>query len=93
MHDMISDILANPDVPRHQKRAEIIKAASAYRDDTTESMTVEAWLRMTEHMGVRNQSGPAVGFLPALPTPTVPRGFVMRHDKDGNPIGEHDHHE
>jgi len=93
MHDVISDILANPEVPRNQKRAEIIKAASAYRDDTTEIMTVEAWLRMTEHMGVHNQGGPAVGFLPVLPTPTVPRGFVMRHDKDGNPIGEHDHHE
>jgi hypothetical protein len=93
MHDVISDILANPDVPRDRKRAEIIKAASAYRDDTTEVMTVEAWLRMTGHMGVHNQGGPAVGFLPALPTPTVPRGFVMRHDKDGNPIGEHDHHQ
>jgi hypothetical protein len=92
MHDVISDILANPKVPREAKRAEILKAASAYRDDTTEVMTVAGWLRMTGHMGVHNQGGPAVGFLPALPTPTVPRGFVMRHDKDGNPIDEHHHH-
>lgn len=92
MHDVISDILANPDVPRDRKRAEILKAARAYRDDTTEVMTVAGWRRMTEMMGVHNQGGPAVGFLPALPTPTVPRGYVMRHDKDGNPIGDHRHH-
>ncbi len=92
MHDVISDILANPSVPQDRKRAEILKAASAYRDDTTEVMSVEAWRRMTEHMGQHNMGGPAVGFLPTLPKPTVPRGFVMRHDKDGNPIGEHDHH-
>ncbi len=92
MHDVISDILANPNVPREAKRAEIIKAASAYRDDTTEVMTVEGWKKMTAMMGIQNQGGPAVGFQPALPTPTVPRGFVMRHDKDGNPIGEHHHH-
>ncbi|HRN53366.1 MAG TPA: hypothetical protein PK788_07710 [Gemmatimonadaceae bacterium] len=93
MHDVISDILANPNVPRAEKRAEILKAASAYRDDTTEVMTVAGWLKMTEMMGLQNQGGPAVGFLPALPTPTVPRGYVMKHDKDGNPIGEHHHHE
>lgn len=92
MHDVISDILANPAVAPNQKRAEIIKAASAYRDDTTEVMSIAGWQRMTAMMGVHNQGGPSVGFLPALPTPTVPRGFVMRHDKDGNPIGEHDHH-
>jgi hypothetical protein len=92
MHDVISDILANPSVPRHAKRAEILKAAAAFRDDTTEVMTVEGWRRMTEMMGAHNQGGPAVGFLPALPTPTVARGAVMRHDKDGNPIGGHDHH-
>jgi hypothetical protein len=92
LHDVISDILANPAVPASAKRAEILKAASAYRDDTTEVMTVAAWLRMTGHMGLHNQGGPSVGFLPALPTPTVPRGFVMKHDKDGNPVGEHHDH-
>lgn len=92
MHDVVSDILANPEVPMDRKRAEILKAASAYRDDTTEVMSVAGWRKMTEMMGVQNQGGPSVGFLPALPTPTVPRGFVMRHDKDGNPIGEHHHH-
>jgi hypothetical protein len=92
MHDVISDILANPTVARGDKRAAILTAAAAYRDDSTEVMTVEGWKRMTEMMGVHNQGGPAVGFLPALPEPTVPRGYVMRHDKDGNPIGGHHHH-
>lgn len=92
MHDVISDILANTDVPREQKRSLILQAANAYRDDTTEVMTFEGWQRMSASMGVHNQGGPAVGFGPELARPTVPRGFVMRHDKDGNPIGAHDHH-
>lgn len=91
MHDVISDILANPAVPRAEKRAEILKAAAAYRDDTTEVMTFEGWKKMTAMMGVHNQGGSAVGFMPELPKPTVPRGFVMKHDKNGNPVGEHDH--
>jgi hypothetical protein len=92
MHDVISDILANPDVARGAKRAAILTAAAAYRDDTTEVMTVEGWKKMTAMMGPQNQGGPAVGFFPALPAPTVPRGFVMRHDTDGNPIGAHHDH-
>jgi len=93
MHDVISDILANPAVPRGEKRALILKAAVEYRDDTTEVMSVAGWRRMVEMMGAHNQGGPAVGFLPALPTPSLARGYVMRHDKDGNMIGAHDHHD
>jgi hypothetical protein len=91
MHDVISDILANPSVPRAEKRAAILRAAAAYRDDTTDVMTVDGWRKMTAMMGVQNQGGPAVGFMPALPTPTLPRGFVMRHDRDGNMVMEHRH--
>jgi len=91
MHDVISDILANETVPRDRKRALILDAARAYRDDTTDVMTVAGWLRMSTTMGLQNQGGPSVGFLPALPKPTMARGAVMRHDKDGNPIGEHHH--
>ncbi len=92
MHDVISDVLANPAVPRDQKRALILRAASAYRDDTTDVMTVEGWRRMAASMGVENQGGPSVGFLPALPAPTMPRGMVMRYDRDGNPLaGGHKH--
>ena len=38
---------------------------------------------MSELVGANNQGGPAVGFMPALPTPTMARGAVMRYDKDG----------
>lgn len=88
MHDVISDILASERVPRDRKREEILRAAARFRDDTSEVMTVDGWRRMAQMMGRDNMGGPSVGFLPALPTPTVPRGYVMRHDRDGNMIGD-----
>ena len=80
MHDVISDVLANDSVPRDRKRAEILRAARLFRDDTSHVMPVAAWLAMARHMGVENMGGPSVGFLPALPTPTVTPGAVMTHD-------------
>ncbi len=80
MHDVISDILANPSVPRARKRAEILRAARLFRDDTSYIMTVDAWRAMAGHMGIENMGGPAVGFLSSLPTPTVTYGAVMTHD-------------
>jgi hypothetical protein len=88
MHDVVSDVLANDDVPRDRKRALIVEAARAFRDDTTETMTVEGWRRMAVGMGLENQGGPAVGFPPELPTPTLPYGVVMKHDRHGNMIHE-----
>ncbi len=80
MHDVISDILANPEVPRDRKRAEILRAAQLYRDDVSYVMPVQAWLTMSEEMGIENMGGPAVDFLTDLPTPTVSYGAVMQHD-------------
>jgi hypothetical protein len=80
MHDVISDILANDAVPQDRKRAEIMRAARLFRDDTSYVMSREAWLAMSDHMGIENMGGPAVGFLPDLPTPTVTYGAVMNHD-------------
>ncbi|MBV9880907.1 MAG: hypothetical protein JO180_10455 [Gemmatirosa sp.] len=80
MHDVVSDILANPSVPRGRKRAEILRAARRFRDDTSSVLSVDAWRTMARHMGVENMGGPAVGFLAALPTPTVTYGAVMTHD-------------
>jgi ketosteroid isomerase-like protein len=82
MHDVVSDILTNPAVPRERKRAEILLAAQRYRDDTTEVMTVPAWRVMSEHMGIENMGGPAVGFLGELPSPSVTYGAVMQHDAE-----------
>ena len=81
MHDVISDILANANVPRDRKRAEIMRAARLYRDDTSYVMSVEAWLTMSREMGIENMGGPSVGFLPELPAPTVTYGAVMQHDE------------
>ena len=80
MHDVISDILANPSVPRSAKRTEIMLAARRYRDDSSYVMPDSAWRTMSIEMGVENQGGPAVGFTAAFPTPTVTRGAVMQHD-------------
>ena len=88
MHDVISDILANPNVPRDRKRAEIQLAAARYRDDTSYVMTVEGWRNMAQVMGVENMGGPALGYLDSIPTPTVTYGTVMTHDdRTGAHIG------
>jgi hypothetical protein len=77
MHDVISDILAANEVPRDQKRSEILRAAESYRDDHSFVMTEDEWREMSVSMGVQNMGGPAVGFLGALPEGTVARGAVM----------------
>jgi hypothetical protein len=77
MHDVVSDILASDEVPRDRKRAEIMRAVELFRDDTSYVTTVEEWRGMAVGMGLHNQGGAAVGFLPELPTPTVERGMSM----------------
>jgi hypothetical protein len=68
LHDVVSDILANPDVPRAQKRKVILEAAARYRDDTSNVTTVEAWRTMASEMGVENMGG-----LPPLPAARLHR--------------------
>lgn len=74
MHDVISDILASPKVPKDRKRREILIAAARFRDSTSYPMTRKEWTDMAQMMGAANMGGPAVQFLPAFPTPTVARG-------------------
>lgn len=81
MHDVVSDILTNDAVPRDRKRAEILRAGRLFRDDTSYLVaSTDAWRAMAQAMGPENMGGPAVGFTPALPTPTVSYGAVMSHD-------------
>ncbi len=95
MHDVISDILASPEVPREKKREEILRAAARYRDDTSFVMSEAEWRAMTAHMGIQNMGGPPVGFLPDFPVPTLARGAVMaggdmagmQHDAPASPAG------
>ena len=77
MHDVISDILASPKVPKNRKRAEILLAAGRYRDSTSNVMSRQEWLEMSEMMGRHNMGGPAVNFPPEFPTPTIERGATM----------------
>jgi hypothetical protein len=83
MHDVISDILANPSVSRDQKRAEILKAAKRYRDNTSFVESPDEWREMATMMGVENMGGPVRGFLPSFPTPTVARGATMNEAMAG----------
>jgi hypothetical protein len=57
MHDIVSDILTDPALPRSQKRRAILAAAARYRDDTSHVTTVEAWRSMAIEMGVANMGG------------------------------------
>ncbi len=77
MHDVLSDILTSPEVPRSAKRKEILEAAATFRSDTAFAIPFETWLQMGEIMGVNNMGGPAVHFAAALPQPTVARGASM----------------
>ena len=79
MHDVVSDILSNPSVPRERKRAEIMLAASRYRDNTSFAMTREEWKEMAHGMGIENMGGPVRGVLAGFPKPTVERGAVVSH--------------
>jgi hypothetical protein len=87
MHDVISDILASPEVPRGAKRQEILRAAELFRDDTSYVMSFDDWRMMGEMMGLNNMGGPATGFLAALPEPTVPRGMSMAGMDHGSMAG------
>ena len=50
LHDVVSDILASPVVPRAKKRAAILVAAAAYRDDTTAVISIDEWRAMSRMM-------------------------------------------
>ena len=77
MHDVISDILASPKVPREKKREVILGVAERYRDSSSYVMSRKEWIDMAAMMGTNNMGGPAVGFTPEFPTPTVERGATM----------------
>jgi hypothetical protein len=57
LHDVVSDILANPSVPRSEKRRTILAATAAYRDNTTEITSVNEWVEMAGMMGADKMGG------------------------------------
>jgi hypothetical protein len=59
LHDVVSDILADPATPRAAKRKTILEAAARYRDTTTSITSIDDWKAMAEMMGIANMGGPA----------------------------------
>jgi len=57
MHDIISDILASPKVPRAEKAKAISAALAEFRDGTRNTMTAEEWREMAEMMGGASRMG------------------------------------
>jgi hypothetical protein len=48
LHDVVSDILMSPTISRGDKRAALLAATAAYRDDSTSVISIEEW-RMMAH--------------------------------------------
>lgn len=59
LHDVVSDIFANPAVPRSLKRQELLAAAGMYRDSTSSITTVDEWRQMSIDMGLQEMGGAA----------------------------------
>ena len=59
LHDVVSDILANPSVPRGRKRTTLLEAAARYRDSTSSITTVDEWRSMAMSMGLAGMGGAA----------------------------------
>jgi hypothetical protein len=59
LHDVVSDILADEQVPRRDKRRVILEAASRYRDDTSSIVSVDDWRAMAHAMDLAKMGGPA----------------------------------
>jgi hypothetical protein len=60
MHDVVSDILVSPKIPRAKKRAAILEAARRYRDDESNITSVEEWRAMSAAMGTAAMGGVAL---------------------------------
>jgi hypothetical protein len=57
LHDVVSDILANPSIPRDAKRRTILDAARRYRDNSTLVTSVAEWKEMSAAMGIDKMGG------------------------------------
>jgi hypothetical protein len=61
LHDIISDILASPAVPRAGKAAAIEASLREFRDGTRNVMEMEHWRMMADHMGGVDKMGGVAG--------------------------------
>jgi hypothetical protein len=58
LHDVVSDILADPAIPRREKRRTLLNAAARYRDDTSSVVSIAEWKAMAHAMGLAKMGGP-----------------------------------
>jgi hypothetical protein len=74
MHDIISDVLASPEVPANRKREVIYLQLAEFRSPTSHVISLEEWRGMAAHMGgLAAMGGPATGLLaPAALADTTP---------------------
>lgn len=59
LHDVVSDILADPAIPARRKRDAMLAAAARYRDETSSVTSMEEWRAMSDAMGLTKMGGPA----------------------------------
>ena len=63
MHDIISDVLASPTIPRNEKRAVIYAQLAEFRNPSANVIAMKDWMDMADHMGGVSAMGgsPLVG--------------------------------
>jgi hypothetical protein len=59
LHDVVSDILADPTILHGAKRRTLLEAAARYRDDTSSIVSIEDWKAMAHAMDLARMGGPA----------------------------------
>ncbi|MBA3895467.1 MAG: hypothetical protein H0X69_17590 [Gemmatimonadales bacterium] len=64
MHDIISDVLASPTIPKDEKRSVIYRQLAEFRNPAANVIPLDEWRTMDAHMGgVDAMGGPALDLL------------------------------
>jgi hypothetical protein len=82
MHDVISDILVSDEIQRGSVRAEIYRQIGIFTDPNAMGTSDAAWIAMSLAHGVDAQGGPALGWLPPVPTRSAVGGGHDHHDHE-----------
>jgi len=87
MHDVVSDVLVSETVGPDRVRGELWRQVGLFLDPEAMSTSIEAWIAMALAHGVDAQGGPAVGWLPDVPTRNAHGGHDahQHHDPEENP--------
>jgi len=81
MHDIISDILASPQIPYDGKRKAIYDQLARFRDSAADVISMDAWRGMGSHMGgVDAMGGSPLELLRPVAVPVSPDTAGKAHD-------------